>query len=159
MKPLVSPIAEFRLLGVVLLIGGFALTVVAIDVQGVVAALVAVVVGASIFGGFMYVSAYRPLVRRAVEAPASAPTDGRESGRVTTRRILVLTGPVLVAVLLVAVVTGMPGSVAGIVVGSGAAAWLTSRWLRRWEGQTGQRLLREPRWSWGSRDCYVVPHG
>lgn len=159
MKPLVSPVAEYRLIGVVLLIGGAACSAIAIDVQGVVAALVAVAVGALIFGGCMYVSTYRPLVRCAVQDLAPAPTDDRESRWVTARRIVVLTGPVMVTCLLVAVVSGMPGTVAGIAVGNGAAMWWTSRWLRGWEVHTGQRLLREPRWRWGPRDGYVVPLG
>lgn len=144
-------------MGVALLIGGAACSAVAIGLQGVLVASVVVVVGATIFGWFMYVSTYRPLVRCAVEDPAPAPTGDRESGWATTRRVLLLTGPVLVAVVLFAVVSGSPDTVAGIVVGSGAATWWTSRWLRGWEVQTGQRLLREPRWSWRPRGCYVVP--
>lgn len=157
MRPLASPVTEFRLTAGVLLIGGAAFTAAAIAAQGTAAAVATVVVGASIYGGGMYVSAYRTLVRSGVEDPVSAPTDDRESRWATTRRSLALAGFVLGVCLLLVVAFGAPDIVAGIVVGNGAATWWMGRWLRGWEEQTGQRLLREPRWRWGRRDCYVVP--
>ncbi len=157
-------------MGMVQLVGGAALTAVAIADQGAVAAVVAVAFGASVYGGLMYAWLYRPAVRRGVEDPALAPTDDREPGWATTRRILAITGPMLVIFLLVAVASGTPGIVAGIAVGNGAAVWWTSCWLRRWELQAGRRLLREPRWrgrrqetgGWGRgvfdpQDFYVAP--
>lgn len=172
MKPLVSPVAEYRLMGIIELIGGAALMGVAIAVQGAVAGLVGTVVMAAFLGSSMYALVYRPSARRAVEAPALAPIGDREPGWVTMRRVLVLTVPLLVTCLLVGAVIGAPSVVAGVVIGNGAGAWWTSRWLRRWEEQTGQRLLREPRWrgrrqdgarprrgTLHSRGFYVVPLG
>jgi hypothetical protein len=151
MKPLASPVVEYRLAGIAQLAGGLMFGVVgAVAARPVVAAAGLVPAGV-IFATGMYWLAYRRYARSAVAGPAGAPTIEREPTGRTRRRVAVTTAALLFTAA-VALWMRTPALVGGIVAGNGAALVLTSRWLRDWEHEHESRLLREPRWRWsGSR--------
>jgi hypothetical protein len=154
MKPLASPVAEYRLAGIAQLAGGLLFGVVGAVVAGPVAAAAGLVLAGVLFATGMYRLAYRRYARAAVDGPAAAPTTEREPAGRTRRRVAVTSAALLIYTAAVALWTRTPALVGGIVAGNGAALMLTSRRLRDWEHEHDSRLLREPRWRWsrsGSR--------
>jgi hypothetical protein len=143
-KPLASPIVEYRLMGSIQIALGVALTVVAVVVDGPAAAIV-VLFEAALFGTLMYVLCYRRFARRVVADPRPAPVEAREDSGATTRRVGLINAALGLSFLVIAVAT-VPSVVAGISVGNGAACLRVCRLWRRWEQEHGQALLREPRW-------------
>jgi hypothetical protein len=151
MKRLASPVAEYGLMGVLQVAGGVALGIAAAVREGLVVAVVELLLVGGFVGTWMYGLAYRRFVRRAVQEPAAAPAGGREPLNVTRRRVALTTAALLLFMALVALVTNTPGLVGGSAVGNGAALMATSRWLRRWEDEHNRTLLRERRWRWSRK--------
>ena len=146
MRPLASPVTEYRVFGLGQIAGGLLMGVVAVAAEGLVAAVVEVLLVGLWVVAWMYLLGYRRLMRRAAQDPPPPPTSEREPPATTRRRMLLITGELLVFLAAVALVTRTPGLVAGIAIGNGAGLVLASRWLARWEVEAGRRLLREPRW-------------
>jgi hypothetical protein len=150
-KPLASPVVEYRLMGIAQIVGGVVFALVgAVTVGPLVAVLELVFVGA-FFGSWMYVLAYRRFVRRAVGGPAAAGSAEREPAGRMRRRVGLTISALLIFMAAVAVVTDTVALAGGIAAGNGAALLLSSRWLQRWERQHHTRLLREPRWRWSRK--------
>jgi len=148
MRPLASPIDEYRFNGILEVAGGLLFGPAAIAVDGV-AGVVALLLCLAFVGTWMYLVAYRRFARRAVRRPAAAPAVDRESIWQTRRRAALTVTGLLVFAACVAVITHMPpGLIGGIVAGNGVALLATSRWLSRWEHAHDRTLLREPRWRW-----------
>jgi hypothetical protein len=152
MKRLASPVAEYGLMGVLQVAGGLALAIVAAVSQGLVVAVVGLLLVGAFVGTWMYCLAYRRFVRRAVQEPAAAPSGEREPLNDTRRRVALITAALLLFMALVALLTNTPALVGGIAAGNGAALMATSRWLRSWEDGHHRTLLREPRWRWSRKD-------
>lgn len=146
MRPLASPVTEYRVFGVAQLVGGLMFGVVAVAVAEPVVAFVELALAAALFGASMYLIAYRRWVRSAVERPAAPSTPKLEPPATTRRRVVLVTTGQLVLLGAIAVMSEIPALVGGIAAGNGAALFLASRWLRNWELTHHSRLLREPRW-------------
>jgi hypothetical protein len=170
MKPLRSPIREFRIRGAMDLVLALTVGVIAATEHRPVRVLFSVLVGAAIFGGGMYVVAYRRYLREAVRNPRQAPPDAAcEAPASTWRRVAVGGLGLDVPLLAFAFVLRNPAILAGIAAGNGAALITLSRWVQRWQDEHGAELLREPRYRWrrsdkhrgrgilDSRDFYVRP--
>lgn len=162
MKPLRSPVLEHRLLGAASLLAGSVACGVGIVTQGVLEGLVALLPTAVAFGAATYFG-FRPLVRRALAAPASPPTAAREPVRTTYLRTVAWSIPVILICALLTAAIDVPTVMAGVLVGNGAALVGTSRLMRAWERVHACRLLREPRYRWkrtgnlDPRDFYAEP--
>jgi hypothetical protein len=146
-RPLVSPVFEYRLFGG-LQIATSAIFLVVAGLRGGDggAPLVPYLALAAFFGIGMYLSVYRRGVRKAAGNPAPAPTTEREPASRTWRRGLVNLA-LLTPVYLLAVAGRDEIFVAGILAGNGAAFWWMSHWLGRRQRAIGP-LLREPRYRW-----------
>lgn len=151
MKPLASPVVEYRLMGIGELLGGLAFGLVAVSVEDPVAAAAWLLGSAGVFGTWMYLTTYRRFARGAVQQPAAPLTAEREPHARTRRRIAMPIAALLVFFAANAVLMAAPALVGGVAAGNGAALLLTSRWLRRWEQAHQSRLLREPRWRWSRK--------
>ncbi|MEA2256575.1 MAG: hypothetical protein QOG35_2620 [Solirubrobacteraceae bacterium] len=148
MKPLVSPVTEYRLMGLAFVALGLVLAVVAMATQRPLGVLAVFLFEVPFFGVWMYRLALRRYARQAVGAAAPPPTAGRERLTRTGRRIALAMVPGLAVMATIALVGGMPALIGGIAAGQGAALLWTGRWLRRWERQYHRQILREPRWRW-----------
>jgi hypothetical protein len=142
-----SPVAEYRLTGLLELTGGLLFGLAAVVIDGV-AGIVELLLAVAFVSTWMYLVAYRRFARRAVRRPAVAPATGGEPISHTRRRAALTVTGLVVLTACVALITHTPGLVGGIIAGNGVALLATSRWLRRWEQAHGRRLLREPRWRW-----------
>lgn len=150
MRPLVSPVVEYRLLGLAALLGGLALGLVALAIEDPVAALAGLLLTGAFFAGWMYLLAYRRFARAAVQERPGPTTSEREPEARTRGRVALTTAPVLVLMAAFGLLFDTPAIFGGILAGNGAALLLTSRWLRNWEQEHRSRVLREPRWRWRS---------
>jgi hypothetical protein len=144
-RPLVSPILEYRLMGRMQVALGCALAAVATAAEGVLTAVVVVLFEAAFFGTVMYLVCYRRFARGVLADPAPAPTEEREPEAATLRRIGSTTGALALSFVVIAALT-VPSVVAGVGLGNGAACLQVARLWRRWEDEYGRLLLREPRW-------------
>lgn len=145
MRPLVSPILEYRLMGRMQVALGGGLAVVAMIAEGALTAAVVVLFEAAFFGTIMYLACYRRFARGVIADPAPAPTEEREPSAATLRRVGVTTGALAVSFVVIAALT-VPSVVAGVGLGNGAACLRVARLWRRWEDEHGRVLVREPRW-------------
>jgi hypothetical protein len=153
MKPLASPVAEFRTMAVAQLLGAAAMVVGAVAAEAPAYDLVRLPVEGAIFGGLMYVLVYRRFTRQAVDHAGPAPIDDREPPFRVRLRVGALTAGVVAFMALIGVATESFALFAGVVAGNGAALLLVARLIRRWEDEHRRRLLREPRsrWRWRMR--------
>ena len=179
MKPLASWAAHLRTVGALSVMGGAVCG--AATTSRSVAAMLAFLLAAVIYGGLMYVLSVRPQLVKAVATARELPHATREAGWVTNRR-LVLHG--LVAAFAFAGLVFLLGDlslVGGIIFGGGVSFVLAARWVRHWERERGLELLVEPGWfgrrkirrpggwgSWGEpsagaashkSDFYIAPPG
>lgn len=170
MKPLRSPIREFRIRGVMDLVLALAVGVIAATEHRPVRVLFSVLVGAAIFGGVMYVLVLRRYMRDAALGAHQVASDAAREAAASTWRRVTLGGLALdVPLLALILVLRNPAILAGIAAGNGAALITLSRWVQRWQDEHGAELLREPRYRWrrsdkhrgrgilDSRDFYVRP--
>jgi hypothetical protein len=149
MRPLRSPILEYRIDGALQLLVGIAIGVVAASTRRPVPVTLGWLVGAVFFGGVMYVLITRRYIRDAVRDARAVPADAAyESVSVTRRRVakraLATSAPVLVFALLLR----NPTVLAAIASGNGAMLLVLSRWIEHWQRQHGVQVLREPRYRW-----------
>ena len=155
MRPLASPVAEYRVLGLLTAAGGVVLGVVGAAVQNPVMSGLGFAVAVGITGPWMYWLAYGRFARKAVREPAPAPPPaGREPENETRRRAALTAGVLLVFMAIVGLATHALGVVGGIAAGNGAALTASGHWLRRWEKRNRLSLLREPRWRWSRRGAH-----
>jgi TRAP-type mannitol/chloroaromatic compound transport system permease large subunit len=149
MRPLRSPILEYRIEGTLQLLGGIAIGVVAASTHRPVPVTLGWLVGAVIFGGVMYVLVYRRYIADAVRDARAAPADAAyESGGMTGRRVATRALATLLPLLVLAVLLRNPTVVAAILSGNGAMFLVLSRWMEHWQRQQGVQVLREPRYRW-----------
>jgi hypothetical protein len=150
MKPLASPVVEYRTLGLVNLatgtvVGGVAVAIVDKPLGAVARFLLL----AAFFGGFMYMLVYRRYVQQAVAVAQDDPGAAREASSVTRRRTIIRTLPSLVLLVALSFLSRSPALIGGIAAGNGAALVAVSRWIHRCERKHAVQILREPRWRWG----------
>ncbi|MDQ6689773.1 MAG: hypothetical protein M3Z18_04615 [Gemmatimonadota bacterium] len=149
MKPLRSPIIEYAVLGVVHMLTGVAIALIALGTKrlGVVAGTW--LFGATFFGGVMYALAYRRYFGSALREARAAPVDATyETADETYRRVILWALASSVPLLVFALVLRNPAVVAGIPSGNGATLVILSRRMLKWEKTNDSRLLREPRYRW-----------
>jgi hypothetical protein len=143
-KPLVSPVREYRWIGLADLVVGTAFGVAALAVEPVPQALFSLAFFGISFGLAMHFVAVRRGVAAAVESLPAPPTAERESREATARRVilnLALTG---VGLALVVLLFGRATFAAGAALGMGGALLVTSYWLESWQRQASVLILREP---------------
>jgi hypothetical protein len=143
-RPLVSPVFEYRLMGRAMLLAGAAMVGAGVLVEGALDALLGLLVPLAIVTPWMYLLIYRRFLRAAAKDPAPAPTDAREQRTVTVRRVVVSTAPTIMVAVALAVLTGVPSPLGGLLIGNALAMLRATRWLAAWERANGH-LLREPR--------------
>lgn len=155
MKPLASPVTEYRVMGLAQLVGGVCLAVLAVTlaqllseapVQALWFLVLMILFAASFFGSLTYLFGYRRLVRRVIAAATEAKTDEREPVSATRRRAVLIC---LALVLVMSVLMLLMGNLhlpSGFTLGNGAAFLVMSHRMQRWEQQHNKRLLREPRY-------------
>jgi hypothetical protein len=149
MRPLRSPILEYRIEGALQLLGGVAIGVVAASTRRPVPVALGLLVGAVFFGGVMYVLVYRRYIGDAVRDARTVPADAAyESGAVTGRRVAMRALATLLPLLAFAVLLRNPTVLAAIASGNGAVFLVLSRWMEHWQRQQGVQVLREPRYRW-----------
>ncbi len=149
MKPLASPVIEYRLIGVLSLAAAAVFGVVTL-VEGPAAGLVRFLFMTAFFGGFMYVVAYRRTCANAVKEAREISDPKREAPFATKRRAALMAFATLVAMTALAFLFQDPALIGGITAGNGAAVLATGRWIERWEQEHSVQVLREPRWRWSS---------
>jgi hypothetical protein len=145
-RPLASPVRELRAAAAIQALGcAVAVALVALlERASVVGALVLAALGAAIFGGAVWLLAYRRFLDDALAAPARDPDGvGREEPTRTLRRALLMNVPLAAVVVGMAVL--VPG-VAGVLLGNAVALALMARGMRDWQRREGALLLREPRY-------------
>jgi len=150
---LASPVREHHLVAGFLLVLGAVLAglFLAFDAENLGGAVAAVLLTAVIFGGFVWVFAVRRYAMQALGTarPAKHGVDV-ETGADTAKRLARVLVPA--AVLLVGLWLLAPDSVAGVVLGAGAAALAAGRRMRGWEVSEDARLARVPRRRWTRPD-------
>jgi hypothetical protein len=144
MRPLVSPVFEYRLMGRAMLLAGAGMVGAGVLVEGALDALLGLLVPLAIVTPWMYLLVYRRFLRAAAENPAPAPTDAREPRTVTVRRVVASTAPTIIVAVAFAVLTGVPSPLGGLLIGNALAMLSATRWLAAWERANGP-ILREPR--------------
>lgn len=161
-KPLVSPVREYRWIGLACLATGAAFGVVAVFVESPPRALFSLAFFGVFFGAAMHLFVVRRNVAAAVQSLPPPPTPDREARGATVRRVLLDTAMTSGALALVVLAFGRPGFAGGAALGMGAALLATSRWLEKWQRDRSALVLREPRIRWGGggiadrRDFYGV---
>ena len=175
MRPLVSPVREYRALGIADALGGLALAVVAVDVEGLAIVALNLTVFVVVYGTLVYYLTTLRYAARAIGRPGAPTTSARESATRTRMRIAAVGAAQLVVLALIAVLLGTlswmedPPAwslMAGVLTGQGVVFLLASRRWRNWERDHHSSLFREPRWYWSRvgrggwgidpRDFYVV---
>ena len=144
-RPLVSPVFEFKLLGRFETAVGAVTLVAGLVADGSLGDLLRFLVSAAFFGGVMYLIVYRRFVKKAATNPGPAPTAEREPASRTRRRAAVNVAFLALLFALAIATGGNVGVVAGILVGNGVAIWCAGNWLAAREREIGP-LLREPRY-------------
>jgi hypothetical protein len=168
MKPLGSPVLEYRIEGALQVLVGIAIAGVAASARKPIAVGAAWIVGAAIFGGLMYLLTYRRFLTEAVRDAAEVPADATyESVGATCRRVAIRTLGTTAPLVALALLLPNPTLVGAIATGNGAALLLLSRWVDHWQRTHTVRLVKEPRYRWrrvgkrrgrgimDSRDFYV----
>lgn len=151
MRPLASPVTEYRLLGLLTAAGGVVLGVIGAVLEDPAVTGVGFAVAAAISGPWMYWLAYGRFARQAVREPGPAPPAGREPEQDTRRRAALTAGSLLLSFTVIGFLTHALGLIGGIAAGHGAALAAAGHWLRGWEKRHQLLLLREPRWRWSRR--------
>jgi len=148
LRPLVSPVLEYRWIGIAYLASGSGFGLFAVLAGSTLEALFTLLFFGSFFGAAMYLFTCQRNVIAAVESLGPPPTAARETRSATLLRIardLSLTCALLVVLSLV---SGRPDYAGGALLGMGGALLLTSAWLHRWQMANPGLLLREPRNRW-----------
>jgi hypothetical protein len=149
MKPLRSPILEYRIDGALQLLVGIAIGVVTASARRPVPVTLGWLGGAVFFGGVMYALIYRRFIRDAVRDARAVPADAAyESVAVTYRRVATRAFAILVPLIVFALILRNPTILAAIASGNGAMLLVLSRWIERWQREHGVHVLREPRYRW-----------
>jgi hypothetical protein len=156
-KPLVSPVTEFRLLGLGFLVDGIALGVVTMIVEPN-KWLAFLVLFAAFCGVGLYLF-FRHFVRLAADNASTAPTPLREVLGVTRRRVILVAGALLIYMAALSAIVKISELASGACLALAFVCLALSRWLWRWEQRHSACLLREPRFKWGkgqnSRGYYI----
>jgi hypothetical protein len=145
-RPLASPVRELRAAAAVQAAGcAVAIALVALlERASIGGAIVLAALGAAIFGGAVWLLAYRRFLADALAAPGPDPDGvGREEPTRTVRRALLTNVPIVAVVVAMAVL--VPG-VAGVLLGNAVGFALMSRGMLDWQRREGALLLREPRY-------------
>ena len=153
-RPLASLVREGRLWGSFVLAAGIVFVLAGVFVDGTLAAVIFLAIGAPIFG-WIQVREQRKRLARALETSASPPTQTRESTKATRMRMVFAA----LYLVLVGVVIGVAEElwwfgfsafsfVGGMYVGMGAGFVLAARSLARWQIANHAELLHEPVWRW-----------
>jgi hypothetical protein len=146
MRPLASPVRELRA-GAAIQGAGCVLAIALVMVlerASIVGAIVLAALGAALFGGVVWLAAYRRFLADALAEPAPDPEGvGREEPRRTLGRIALTNLPIVAGVVLMALL--VPG-VAGVLAGNAVGLALMARGMREWQRREGALLLREPRY-------------
>src|ERR1700730_18151646 len=121
MRPLTSPIREFRIRGGDEVLVGLAVGVIGATEHRPPRLLFSFLVGALVFGGGMYVLTYRRYLREAVRDPSQAPSDAAFEAAASTWRRAGVSELGLVALIAFALVLKNPGIFAGFAAGNGVA--------------------------------------
>jgi len=168
MKPLASPVLEYRIDGALQVLVGIAIGGVAASARKPIVVGAAWIVGAAIFGGVMYLLTYRRFLTEAVRDAREVPVDAAyESVGATCRRVAIRTLGTTAPLIALTLLLRNPTIAGAIAAGNGAALLLLSRWVDHWQRTHAVRLLKERRYRWrragkrrgrgimDSRDFYV----
>jgi hypothetical protein len=143
-RPLVSAVFEYRLMGRAMLLAGAVMVGVGALIESARDALVGLLVPLAVVTPGMYLLIYRRFLRAAAENPPPAPTDARERRTVTVRRVAASTAPPIIVAGTFAALTGLPSPFGALLIGNALAMLTATRSLAAWERANGP-LLREPR--------------
>jgi hypothetical protein len=158
MRPLSSPVRDHRVLGRVQVIVGAVFVIFAGALNPVEAGF-GLLVAMPVTAAILYLAVFRPVSRRLLRHPPSAPTSEHEDPGSFARR---MRWPVAAQVALFLALAGLaraPGLLGGIAVGVGVALLLTARWLEGWENEHEVGLLYEPGGAREGRGGYYVARG
>ncbi len=162
MKPLVSPAVELQAHGTLTLTVAAVFLVITADAS--TGSLVGLLLGAGLFGGFMY-SVTRTRAEKSLATVQDYGGQSLESTWVTRRRMTVRSCVAFALLVVVAVVFDDTAIVGGIAAGAGGCSIAASLWISRWEQDHLARIFRERPRSWavwksgsGLGQWYRVPN-
>jgi hypothetical protein len=154
-RPLASPVRESVVSAIIDSTGGVVLLVISTAASPSGLAVLRFLASAASWCVLFGAAAYFPVIRRATRAPVEPPATEREPSSTTVWRRA--SGDIVVLLLLAFLALALGNAtIGGLALGNGLLFALTGYRWRTWERRIHARLLRDPSWTWSSKDRYYA---